>query len=193
VARPGGYWLAYIARSEGAGDADVPYGTEDPGFRWIEVVPLDANGSPTSGARTATPKDGHVMLFDMAPAPDGGALLVYRSDDTPLGSPGGEVLRVLVHPTSLEPPALVVREEVGAGVPNVLPGWIAVLDASDVTRVAPLGPLGEITGPLRPEPDVGSGEPIAGTANRLLVARPSGRAVKLLVVECRPDALPADL
>jgi hypothetical protein len=189
VTRPGGgYWLAYIGRSTAPQDTDNPAPAEDVGFRWIELVALDANGSPTGPARVATPKDGHVMVFDIAPAPDGGALIAYRYDDTPTGAPGGQVMRVLVHPTSVDPPSVLIADEVGAGVPNLLPGWIAVLDAADVTRLAPIGLDGQIAAPLNPEPDVGSGEPIAGSSNRLLVARPSGRAVKLVVLECRPDA-----
>ena len=128
------------------------------------------------------------MVFDIAPAPDGGAMLAYRFDDTPTGAPGGQVMRVLVHPTSVDPPSVLVADDVGAGVPNLLPGWLAVLDAADVTRLAPMGLDGQLAAPLNPEPDLGSGEPIAGSGNRLLVARPSGRAVKLLVIECRPDA-----
>jgi hypothetical protein len=188
----GGYWLAYVARSAAPFSLDASFVADEIGFRWVEVVALDANGSPTGVARAATPKDGHVMVFDLAPAPDGGALVVYRNDDTPTGAAGGEVMRVLVHPASIDAPSVLVRDEVGAGVPNVLPGWIAVLDAADVTRLAPLGPLGEIAAPLNPEPDIGSGEPIAGNSNNLLVARPSGRAVTLVVLRCRPDVLPAD-
>ena len=190
AARPSGYWLAYVARAPAspsleAGAAD--FIAEDIGFRWIEVVPLDANGSPTGPARAATPRDGHVMVFDFAPAPEGGALIVYRSDDTPAGSAGGEVMRVLVHPASIEPPSTLVREDVGPGAPNVLPGWIAVLDAADTTRLAPLTALGELAAPLNAEPDIGAGEPVASSGNRLLVARPQGRAVRLIVLECRPD------
>jgi hypothetical protein len=100
-------------------------------------------------------------------------------------------MRVVARPGSIDAPAVIAEDEVGAGAPTVLPGWIAVLNAADVTRVAPLGRFGELAAPLNAEPDIGSGEPIAGTGNRLLVARPSGRAVKLVVVECRPDDLPA--
>jgi len=54
--RPGGYWLAYIGRSTAPTDTNGPAPAEDVGFRWIEVVALDANGSPTGAARVATPK-----------------------------------------------------------------------------------------------------------------------------------------
>jgi hypothetical protein len=87
---------------------------------------------------------------------------------------------------------MVADDEVGAGAPTVLPGWIALL-GSELARVAPLGRFGELAAPLAAEPDIGAGEPIAGAGNKLLVARPSGRAVKLLVVECRPDAAPGAL
>jgi len=193
AARPGGgYWLAYVARAGRSGDFDARYTAEDIGFRWIEVVPLDANGSPTGAARAATPKDGHVMVFDLAPAPEGGVLVAYRNDDTPSGSAGGEVMRVVVHPSTLDPPSVLVQDEVGAGVPNLLPGWIAVLDAAGTTRLAPLSALGEMTAPLSPEPDIGSGEPIAGSSDRLLVARPAGRAVKLVVLQCNAEIAPRD-
>jgi len=77
VVRPGGYWLAYIARSGGGDvDTDARYIAEEIGFRWIEVVPLDANGSPIGSSRSITAKDGHVMVFDIAAAPDGAGLLV---------------------------------------------------------------------------------------------------------------------
>jgi hypothetical protein len=185
--RDGGYWLAYIARSGGTPSPEAGYVAEEIGFRWVEIVMLDANGSPAGVARAATPKDGHVMVFDLASAPDGGALLVYRSDDTPTGAAGGEVMRVLVHAANIDPPAVLAKEDVGAGVPNVLPGWIAVLDAADVTRLAPLGRLGELAAPLNAEPDIGAGEPIAASGGRLLVARPTGQAVKLAVLDCKRD------
>ena len=48
AARPGGgYWLAYIARRAGTESPDAGYEAEPVGYRWIEVLPLDAQGSPT--------------------------------------------------------------------------------------------------------------------------------------------------
>ncbi|HKQ68732.1 MAG TPA: hypothetical protein VJT73_05300 [Polyangiaceae bacterium] len=180
----GGYWLAYIARSGGEEDYDARYVAEEIGFRWIEVAQLDANGSPLSSPRAATPKDGHVMVFDMAEAPGGGATLVYRYDDTPSGSSGGNVMRVSVHPSVIDPPAVIVEGDVGPGVPTILPGWLAVLDAAEATKLAPIGPAGDLTAPLVAEPEVGSGEPLALGPGGVLVARPSGRSVKLAVVKC---------
>jgi hypothetical protein len=186
IARPGGYWLAYVAQRAGDADSDAHYVAEEMGFRWIEMVALDANGSPSAPGRPVSPTDGHVLVFDLIPAADGGAVVVWRDDDTPSGSEGGRVLRATVHPGAIERPTVLVDTEVGAGAPNLLPGWLAMIDAADATRLAPLSAAGELGGPLAREPDIGSGEPVAGADDRLLVARPAGRAVKLLVLRCQP-------
>jgi hypothetical protein len=186
LARPdGGYWLAYIARAGNGEDSDARYEAEDVGFRWIEIAQLDANGSPTATPRAVTPKAGHVLVFDLAAADDGAALLVYRYDDTPIGSAGGQVMRTVVRAQRIDPPAVLVEgDEVGAGVPAVRGSWLAVTDSADATRLAPIRPSGELSAALRAEPDIGTGEPIAAEGDRMLVARPAGRAVKLLVVRC---------
>ena len=120
IVRPGGYWLAYIARSGGGDvDTDARYIAEEIGFRWIEIVPLDANGSPSGSSRSITAKDGHVMVFDIAPAPDGGALLVWRSDDAPSGAGGGEVLRAVVRAASAEPPSISDARRRRCGCPQL--------------------------------------------------------------------------
>jgi hypothetical protein len=185
VARPGGYWLAYISRSGGGEvDTDASYVAEEIGFRWIEVMPLDPNGSPTGPSRVITPKDGHVMVFDIAPGADGAALLVWRYDDAPSGSAGGEVMRAVVRAGSVEPPSVLMQGDVGAGVPSLLNGWLAVMDAAETTRIAPINPIGEVVAPLSAEPEIGAGEPLAGGSEAMLVARPAGRAVKLSVLRC---------
>jgi hypothetical protein len=192
VARPGGFWLGYVARRAEADDddAEARFRAEAIGFRWVEVMALDANGAPAGPARAATPKDGHVMVFDMAPGPDGGALVVWRDDDAPSGATGGRVMRALVRPSSVEEPSVLVEDVAGAGVPNLVGSWLAIADAADSTRLGPISPAGLLVGPLVPEPEIGSGEPIAAASDTLLVARPMGRAVKLVVVLCRPDPAP---
>jgi len=187
LARPdGGYWLAYIARAGNGEDTDGGHeDSEDVGFRWIEMAQLDANGSPTGTPRAVTPKAGHVLVFDMAPGEEGAALLVYRYDDTPIGASGGQVMRTVVRAQRVENPAVLVEgDEVGAGVPSVRGSWLAVTDAADATRLAPIRTGGDLAAPLRAEPDIGTGEPIAADGDRLLVARPAGRAVKLQVLRC---------
>ena len=73
IARPGGYWLGYLARAnEGAktkkdpsnaGEKAAKKGDDDGDDEsgeaiqngWIEVMPLDENGAPTAAARAAPP------------------------------------------------------------------------------------------------------------------------------------------
>ena len=70
-----------------------------------------------NAARAVTPKDGHVIAFDAAATPDGGAAVVYRDDDTPSGSAGGRVMRVSVSLAQVGAPVVLVEESAGAGMP----------------------------------------------------------------------------
>jgi hypothetical protein len=192
--RPGGgYWLAYIARRPGAESPDAGYEAEPVGFRWIEVLSLDAQGSPTGVARTVTSKDSHVMVFDMVALDDGSALVVWRDNDTPLESAAGPVMRTVVRVGTIDPPSLLVASESGGSAPSLLPGWAAVSDAADTTRLAPVGRTGDLAGPFAAEPDIGAGEPLAVGPDGVLVARPAGRAVKLAVLRCSRDAPTTDI
>lgn len=208
VARPGGYWLAYVARAGGDEDeSPVPrarkkVGKSDPskpnedtaaageaiGRQWLEVMPLDESGAATSTPRAITPKDGHVLAFDLEPSEDGSAIVAWRDDDTPQGSSGGRVSAVFVGRSGEGEPHVLAEEGVGAGVPELLPGWLSVASLSGPAQLARMTARGEMVGALAPEPSLGSGEPIAGTKDVLLVARPAGRAMKLSLMRCAPVA-----
>ena len=115
IARAGGFWLAYIAHADedapklrkdkAPGDDDKPSKKskdddvendidlgETIAAAWIEMIPLDENGAPASTPRRATPKDGHVLAFDLEAGDDGSAILAWRDDDTPAAdrAAGGE-------------------------------------------------------------------------------------------------------
>jgi hypothetical protein len=184
IAKPGGYWLLYIARRPESDEPDGSYETENTEYRWIEVVPLDANGAATGTARAVTPRDGHVTVFDAADGPDGSALIVWREDDAPSGSSGGRIMRALVRPGAIAAPEVLLDEPSTAGVPNLVHGWLAIADINGATKLAPMTPTGELAGALAAEPLVGSGEPLGSNGETLLVARPTGKAVKLVVVSC---------
>src|SRR5258708_23835014 len=100
-------------------------------------------------------------------------------------------MRALAPPARLVAPSGLVQGDVGAGVPTLLNGWRAVMDSADMTRLAPINPAGEMLAPLSAEPEIGGGEPIAVGSEGLLVARPQGRAVKLVVLKCASDVVPA--
>ena len=220
IVRPGGYWLAYIARAEqikpavkaavGQGvksalpassakagstkgddhDDEGPSG-EAIGYAWIEVVPLDDNGAPTASPRAATPKDGHALAFDIELGEGAAALVAWRDDDTPSGASGGRISTALVRPSGAVEARLLAEESFGAGVPDLLPGWLSVSGASGITRIAALNDKGEIQGTLDPEPSLGTGEPLAAAGDRVLVARPAGRAMRVGVLRCSSAAAAA--
>lgn len=232
IARPGGYWLAYIARAEeparkaatkpSDGNEDTAAAGETITHQWLEVVPLDESGALTSTPRAITPKDGHVLAYDLTLGDDDGLVLAFRDDDTPSGSIGGRISAVLVRLGGASEPRVLVggaSEQdappeaalgVGAGVPALLPGvrgpgvrgpgpggaregaaaWLAIANASGPTQLAALSARGELAGELHAEPALGRGEPIAASAEALLVAHPAGKAMKLGLLRCTLTAPP---
>src|SRR5262249_23638556 len=120
IARPGGYWLAYVARGEerskkkpapqGEDEQDDTAQGEAIATGWIEAVPLDASGTPSGAPRAVTPKKGYALSFDLELGDGGGALIAWRDDDTPTGSGGGKLSSVLVRPGGAEE-ARVLAEE----------------------------------------------------------------------------------
>lgn len=191
VARPGGFWLVYVARRPEPTDDDARYAAEEAAFRWIEAVPLDHNGAATAPARRVTSEKGHALTFDVAPLDDDALAVVYRDDDTPSGAAGGAVLRVVVRPGGSSEPQVVTDKQVGVGAPTLLPGgWLAVADAAGATRVGLVAADGT-TDLLLPEPAIGTGMPLAASGDRLLVARPRGTSVRLVAVACARPLPPA--
>lgn len=188
IARQGGFWLFFIARKPEDTDDNAREIGETAEFRWLEAVPLDANGAPTASPRRITAGDGHVLTYDVIAGEAGAALVAYRDDDTPSGSAGGVVLRVVVRPDGSSAPTVLTDRHVGVGAPALIPGWFAIADASAETRLARLGPAGELLDALESEPVLGRGEPIAARGDVLLVSRPRGRGVRLSVTRCRSGA-----
>jgi hypothetical protein len=237
IARPGGFWLAYVA-SRPVADADAgapapakpqppkPPGPkppapktkaakekaakekaakekpkpkpkvdddEDPGREgaqeilpsWIELAPLDELGKLQGPPRPVTDESGHVLAYDIEPAPDGAALIAWRDDDTPTGAHGGRVSLILVNASGAGAQQTVAEEHVGAGVPELLQGWLMVPDEHGQAQLAPMSPEGELTAPLQIEPLLGSGELLAASGDVLLQAQPSGRAIRLVTLKCQ--------
>ncbi len=189
AARPGGSWLAYAVVGEARRPKDEDTGLVGEAItpRWIEVVPLDENGKAVSLPRAVTPKDGHALAFDVEPSEDGGMVVAYRDDDTPSGSSGGRVRSVSVRLSGVGEAKLLTEESTSTGVPDLMPGWLAVSSLSGATRIGTMTPRGELVGELRSEPLLGNGEVLAATRAALLVARPAGKAMKLSVMQCAPD------
>ncbi|MBM4359805.1 MAG: hypothetical protein FJ096_17010 [Deltaproteobacteria bacterium] len=198
VPRPGGFWLAYIARKTVAlpkKDDDEALDRSPKGDRyaaekidpsWLELLPLDEAGAPIGVARAVTDKNGHALSFDLATTASGEALLAWRDDDTPSGSHGGRVSLMAIPLSGGERTQVLVESDVGSGSPTLLPGWVAIPNASGLAMLAPLAADGSLGGELRLEPAIGAGEPLHAHDATLLVATSVGTAIDLVAVECRP-------
>jgi hypothetical protein len=201
VARPGGYWLGYLARGDEApaekkkkprtGKDDIDE-SDDQGeailASWIEMMPLDEAGTPAGAARAITPRTGHVLTFDLTLGENGSALAAWRDDDTPTGSSGGRLSSVLVRLGGVGEARVLLEEAGGAGAPDLLPGWLSLASVNGPTRIAAMTPAGELLDDFGPEPSLGTGVPIAATRDAILWARPMGRAMRLSVMRCRQRA-----
>lgn len=204
--RDGGFWLAYVVRRElsaiqpkrkpeegrkRSSEVDEEKGGEIIDASWIELVPLDTEGLPSGAPRAVTPKDGHVLGFDLEPRAGGSVLIAWRDNDTPSGSSGGRVLSATAGMSGVSEPVVWSDEDRGAGPPEVTPKWVAITDALGPTRLAPLDEHGALAGETRAEALLGSGEVLAGRGDDLLVARSAGRAMRLQWVRC-VETSPAD-
>lgn len=184
VERPGGFWLFWVARRPGTGEHDARYRAEDIANRWLEVVPLDASGELSGSPVKLGSNEGHVLAYDVASLPDGSAVVMWRDDDTPSGSAGGELMRARVRLGGVDGPDRIEDEYLGIGSPNVMTGWLAVADALESTRLSPMNPDGTLADKLHGEALFGAGEPIANEGDKLFVSRPDGTAVRLFIAEC---------
>jgi hypothetical protein len=195
TSRPGGYWLAYLARGEEDSKKRKKHHDEDDDDQrdqgeaittsWVEVIPLDEDGAPIGGPRAVTPKSGHVLSFDLVLADNGNALVAFRDNDTPAGGAGGKVSATLVRLGGGGEPH-VLFDQGGTGSPDLLPGWISIASVSGATRIAGVSPMGDLLDDLASEPALGAGEPIAARGDAILWARPLGKAMRLSMVRCHP-------
>lgn len=219
--RPGGYWLAWISRQPPERPADRPKARrqkkgakpapepaepppDDPvvdlGRRWLRIAPLDQNGALLAEPRDVTGRQAHVLVFDLAVLPSGGAVLAWRDDPTSPGVERGAVHLARVGAGGAIEVSTLEDEAVGAGTPTIVvdvaprPGapslWLALGSITDSTRLLALGPDGRPRDALAGEPAVGNAEPLAMTGGRLLLSRPRGLAVELSGVRCSPGAPP---
>jgi len=187
--RDGGFWLFWtVRRPEGGEDYDARYRAEDISNRWIEVVPISEDGTLAGSPRRIGSESGHVLVYDVIEGKDGSAIVMWRDDDTPSGSVGGNLYAAVVRLGGVDGPDLIENESSGVGAPNLLPGWLAISDAVSPTRLAPMDGSGKLADRLASEGLFGSGEPLAADAERLYVMRPSGHGVRLFVASCGRDA-----
>lgn len=210
VPRGAGYWLAWVASSPqqrpGASarspdkSPPLPAASAAPsesvlefGNRWIEIVTLDENGAPTAAPQAISPRDRHVLVFDLAATAGGGALLAWRDDDSAPGAESRIVHVARVTASGGIERSVIDHDDVGAGAPSLItdaasaaPSWLALESVTHDTRVAALTPKGGLLDELAAESAIGNGDALAARDGRLLLARPRGLAAELFVVACKP-------
>jgi hypothetical protein len=183
VALDGGYWLTYIARRPEnarstlplpAGEIETP--SEEATHGWIEVVALDAEGTPKGPGRRLSAVTGHVASY--AVWSHDAALEVIAMDDGE-ASLGGSLERIVWKGDGEPERHALVRAGVEEELPPIVVpdvgalAWLSFLDVNGDTELLPLAPLapGTPAAPARP-----TREPLLAGA-RILGAADPGRLV----------------
>jgi hypothetical protein len=196
AARPGGFWLAWIENlaigkddTEGDDEAPSPGGLVL-GPRRIVLAPL-SQGVAVGKPITVTEEGAHALTFDLAPSPDGGAIVAWRDDRTSPANSGGVLWTAKIAPDGSVARHVVGDEDIGGGALSLIEleskkgTWLAFTSATEAVRLAVIGATGAPSGATTEETTV-RGIPIAGAGGRLLLARPRGRSIELATVRCRP-------
>ena len=193
VARAGGYWLAYVSRGRAAGEPLPAQGGAKPTGRYaaeaiepsrIEILRLDKEARPQGEARAVTPLGGHVLAYDLKAVADDGLLLAWRDDDTPSGSGGGELSVLRIDLSGAGERQLVVRDDIGAGVPQLIGTWLAYANRRDELRLAHLDDRGLIgNSPARPSL-FARAQWLVGRGEDILLAHPRGTGVEFSLLRC---------
>lgn len=215
VRRPGGFWAAWISRAVAprpkaplprpapSASAELPEPSlVELGERYLSAVPLDHNGVPVSEPKAITPKNSHVLVFDLAPGPDGSLLFSWRDDDSAPGTDERQIYLGSVKPDGTTERRLLDDRGPGVGVPAILVddaprdpsaprAWLSLDSVSDATRIGALDPRANLLDDLGAEPVLRSAELLAISGGRMLVARPRGLAMELGLIECKVGAAPA--
>lgn len=213
TARPGGFWLSYIAHEaekgpEGAAkpskddDEDLGGSVLELGKRQLQVVPLDDSGAPVGEPISVSGGQMHVMVFDSLVLPDGALLVAWRSDDTSPGVEGGSAYLSRVGRDGSLVRHIIEGTEQGAGVPSLVgeplglqlgaksvewSGWLSLAGAADRTTFGGISKEGRCIEAVQPDPSVRNSELLALREGRLLLARPQGLSMELSVVRCHPE------
>jgi hypothetical protein len=199
VARPGGYFLAFIAERPIADAGARPEAGVEPeqlvdlGPRVLMAVPLDANGTPSAAARAVSGDAAHVVGFDAVALPDGALGVAWREDAATPGVEGGALELARVGVDGAAQRGRIDDEDLSAGLPTLLRDpssggrvWVAVRSASDASRVGLLAPNALGVESLTGDGLLRGAEVLAAGEGRLLVGRNRGRSIELDVLECKP-------
>jgi hypothetical protein len=164
-------------------------------FSWLEMVALDANGTPAGAVRRLTSTTGHVSAYDVAVAkeePRATVVAVARDDGEAVDGSGGSLLRVRVG-EDLAPSDVVEipTDGLGRGTPSLLRGPTQQLDLTWVDlherlRFVPLDSNGSPAGPSSVEDGLGESRLLLRLDRDQVLAerRSAARGADLEVLAC---------
>ena len=164
--------------------------------RRLKVAPVDAYGAPTAQPTMITPKDSHVLAYD-ALAVGGGLLLAWRDDPTTLGVEAPKVHVADVRIDGSVTVQVVEDQRLRAGTPRLFldarakqPArpWLSLIGEEGRPLLGYFEGRAALAGPLQEVSGLGLGEPLAMADGRLVLARPNGRALDIIVVGCELKA-----
>jgi hypothetical protein len=194
------FWLA--RKPEAVTPVDASAASEVTGearaYSWLEVVAVDAHGSPLGAARRLTALSGHVSAYDVQPLPRAGArpdgpwvLVVARDDGEAVDGSGGALLRMRVRADGQDPPQAFATDGLGRGAPAFVDGsppWLSWVAPNEEGRLLSLDATGTPTQLPSAEPSLDDGRPLAWIeqGRRILAAMPGDSAAQLRVLSCVP-------
>ncbi len=208
IRRPGGFWLTWIShgpltRPDKKASSEAKFDNLESVMelhpRRLKIVPLDQNGSPSGEPQLLTDEGAHVLVYDVAPTAEGGAVLAWRDDPTSPGAEGNRVSLAAVAPDGSIKKQFIEDEQLGVGVPSLLfdaprakkksesrPAhtWLTLAGVSGMTRLAMLDPAELRLGELQENAAIGSGELLVVQEQRFLVATPRRMAIQLVGIQC---------
>lgn len=204
VARPGGYWLAWLSSVAPKKDdeklpspAQATRNEDEAGSvvelvpRGLSLMPLDSSGAPAHAARTITAPLAHVVAFELAASPDGSAVLAWRDDPTAPGAEGRAMQLAWVLADGSVRTQRLDDERFAAGAPALAvdpkgPVWLAASGEGADVLLGTVGPSS--VSELLPEPALASKQVLSVFDGRLLYVEPRGRGATLGVLRCAPPA-----
>lgn len=167
VARPGGFWLAWLARRAEEDGHTVEAPGEKRAFRWVEAVALDARGEPAGPVRRVSPTSGRAAAFELSVR--GADLVVIVQDEAAASEGGGSRIVRYVVSNEVESADLVdggvgeTAELVPAPARGEATRWLAWSDGAERMRLMPLGPELIATGRTSFEPALDGARVVASS------------------------------
>jgi hypothetical protein len=214
VAGPSGFFAFWIASAAepvadleaGSGAAPSEATGEARANGWIEMVTLDALGTPKGPVAKLTSERGHVSSYDVLGS-DGAATatptVVARDDGEITDGTGGTLLIVRANENGSDSPVTISSGGLGRGAPafvDARPPWVTWVGEREDLRMLPLVPPGHVAAVPSVEESLGEARPLLGmvsaptdiqapVVNRILAVVPAQKdenGPRAAVVVCAP-------